>query len=232
MKKGIDTAIRKTFIGLRKFLRKFAVSPALFVGRVRPARSISGPHLSTVVAAVPLWVLLLLLPDAASPSLQAVQMKPLSIEQLAQKSVLVVRGVVLSKSCQRDSAGRIYTRVALQVTDVWKGSLATHQFTIVHGGGILGAEKAAVSGQAEYRIGEDVVTFLVLNHRGEGVTVGLAQGKFHVWQEPETGEQFVHDLFQAKPDSRGQAVPANALLPAQPRLTLAELKRRVRGGQP
>ena len=33
MKKGIDTAIRKTFIGLRKFLRKFAVSPALFVGR-------------------------------------------------------------------------------------------------------------------------------------------------------------------------------------------------------
>src|SRR5438445_12175900 len=102
MKKGIDTAIHRNF-----------------------------PHLATVVAAVPLWVLLLLLPDAASPSLQAVQMKPLSIEQLAQKSVLVVRGVVLSKSCQRDPAGRIYTKVALQVADVWKGSLAPLPFTIV-----------------------------------------------------------------------------------------------------
>ena len=168
---------------------------------------------------------------ALSP-LPAVQMEPLSIEEMARQSALVVHGTVLSKSCQRDPAGRIYTKVALQVADVWKGSLATHQFTIVHGGGILGAEKAAVSGQVEYRIGEDVVAFLVLNHRGEGVTVGLAQGKFHVWQEPETGEQFVHDLFQAKPDSRDQAVSANARLPAQPRLTLAELKRRVRGGQP
>jgi len=55
MKKGIDTAIRKTFIGLRKFLRKLPASPALFVERVRPARSIPGAHLSTVVAAVPLW---------------------------------------------------------------------------------------------------------------------------------------------------------------------------------
>src|SRR5207247_454414 len=101
-------------------------------------------------------------------SLRAVQMEPLSIERLVQGSTLVRRGAVLSKSCQRDPEGRIYTKVELQVTEVWKGALATNRFTLVHGGGILGDRKATVSGQVEYGIGEEIVAFLVLNQRGEG----------------------------------------------------------------
>ena len=233
MNKGMDNVMRK-FFGI------FLGCPAPLIGRaerrsagrVREARPIPGLRLSTVVAVALLWFFVLPLPGAATSSLRAVEADPLSIEQLTQKSALVVRGVVLSKSCQRDPAGRIYTRVALQVAEVWKGSLATNQFTIVHGGGILGAEKAAVSGQVEYRIGEEIVAFLVLNQRGEGVTLGLAQGKFHVWQEPETGEQFVYDRFQVNHDSRGHAASGNVLLPGRQRLTLAELKRRVQGGHP
>ncbi len=84
-------------------------------------------------------------------------MEPLSIEQLTENSTLVVQGRVLSKSCQRDPAGRIYTRVSLQVAEVWKGSLPQNPFHIVHGGGILGDRKATVSGQVEFGIGEEVV---------------------------------------------------------------------------
>ena len=46
---------------------------------------------------------------------RAGQTVPTSIEQLAGQSQLVLHGIVLSKSCQRDDAGRIYTKVELEV---------------------------------------------------------------------------------------------------------------------
>ena len=163
---------------------------------------------------------------ALSP-LPAVQMEPLSIEEMARQSALVLHGTVLSKSCQRDPAGRIYTKIEVQVAEVWKGSLATNRFTVVQGGGILGHQKATVSGQVEYGIGEEVVAFLVINSRGEGVTLGLAQGKFHVSQDENSGERLVHNLFHGEPGSQGRAIPRLDSLATQRRLSLVELKRRV-----
>jgi hypothetical protein len=173
--------------------------------------------------------LLLFLSCVLAPSLRAIQFTPLSIEQLTKESTLVVRATVLSKSCQRDPAGRIFTKVELEVAEIWKGSLPTNRFTVVHGGGILGDRKATVSGQVEYALGEEVVAFLVLNHRGEGVTLGLAQGKFQIRQEAGTGERLAHNLFHGETGSRSQGVSTGDRLPTQHRLTLAELKRRVRG---
>src|SRR6185503_19685971 len=156
--------------------------------------------------------------------LRAIQCTPLSIEQLTQESALVVQGTVLSKTCQRDSAGRIFTKVELDVAEVWKGSLRTNRFTVVHGGGILGDRKATVSGQVEYGIGEEVVAFVVFNQRGEGVTLGLAQGKFQIGKEAATGERLVHNLFHGENGTRDQSVSASDQLPTQRRLTLADLK--------
>jgi hypothetical protein len=173
--------------------------------------------------------LLLYLTCALVPSLRAIQFTPLSIEQLTRESALVVRGTVLSKSCQRDSAGRIFTKVELEVAEVWKGTLLTNRFTVVHGGGILGDRKATVSGQVEYGIGEEVVAFLVLNQRGEGVTIGLAQGKFQITLEAGTGERLAHNLFYGESAPRSQNVSVPDRLPTRRRLTLAELKRLVRG---
>jgi hypothetical protein len=173
--------------------------------------------------------LLLFLSCVLAPSLRAIQFTPLSIEQLTKESALVVRATVLSKSCQRDPAGRIFTKVELEVAEIWKGSLPTNRCTVVHGGGILGDRKATVSGQVEYALGEEVVAFLVLNHRGEGVTLGLAQGKFQIQQEAGTGERLAHNLFHGETGSRSQGVSTADRLPTQRRLTLAELKRRVRG---
>ena len=166
---------------------------------------------------------------ALAPGLRAIQFTPLSIEQLTQESALVVQGTVQSRSCQRDSAGRIFTKVELAVAEIWKGSLRTNRFTVVHGGGILGDRKATVSGQVEYGIGEEVVAFLVFNQRGEGVTLGLAQGKFSIGTDAETGERFVHSPFHGEHATRHRSVSELATPTTQRRLTLAALKKRVRG---
>lgn len=153
-------------------------------------------------------------------------MVPLAIEEMSTRAQLIVRGTVLSKSCQRDAAGRIYTKVALDVSEIWKGSHTGKLLTIVHGGGILGEERVVVSNQVDYQIGEEVVAFLVLNERGEAVTLGLSQGKFHVWRD---GAQLqVRNPFHGTgiPDSQAASLQ-NRGGATSGRMTLTELQRRV-----
>jgi hypothetical protein len=171
-------------------------------------------------------------------NLQAVSMKPLPIGELSQKADVILNGTVVSKTCQRDEAGRIYTKIELKIAETWKGIPRTNQFTVVYGGGTVGNEQAEVSGQTEYEIGEEVVGFFVLNQRSEGVTIGLSQGKFHVSKDPVTGEKLVYNTFHGAAETPGDAAPPNGSQRNQPkagvarenRLTLAELKRRVLGG--
>lgn len=156
---------------------------------------------------------------------------PLPIESLSTNAQLIVRGTVIGTTVLRDPEGRIYTRVEITVAEVWKGLLATNRFTIVHGGGVLGEERSEVSGQASYEVGEEVVTFLQFNSRGEGVSIGLAQGKFQVWQDPVTGESLAQNRFHGQQSLRAiaSAGPAPALT-IIPRLTVGELRQRVDGG--
>lgn len=158
--------------------------------------------------------------------LSAVLMTPLPVGEITRQANLVLHGIVTSKTCVRDSDGRIVTRVELAVSEVWKGALSTNSFTIVHGGGQVGHIHQEVSGQVEYFVGEEVVAFLVINRRGEGVTLGLAQGKFHVWQDKVSGEKFAHNLFHGateKADLRDEKKSA--------RLALKELAREVKEGE-
>lgn len=166
-----------------------------------------------------------------SPPLPAEQMVRLPIARLAARAQVILQGRVLSTTVQRDAEGRIYTAVQLQVDEVWKGSLATNQFTIVHGGGTLGDQVAVVSGEANYEVGEEVVAFLVLNQRGEGVSVGLSQGKFHVWKDPVQGEKLAHNRFHGlRPTVANPTATPTAATPILNRLTLAELKQRAQKG--
>lgn len=156
----------------------------------------------------------------------ALQMLPMSIEQLTTAAQIVLRGKVLTKTCQRDPEGRVYTRVELQVLDVWKGSVSSARFTVVHSGGILGTERSVTPGQVEYRMNEEVVAFLVSNDRGEGVTLSLSQGKFQLWKDEATGTHYTWNLFHgAPPPSSSKATLRD--LASRDLLTLDELRRRV-----
>jgi hypothetical protein len=170
--------------------------------------------------------LLLLLPLRAD----AVGVQPLSIEALAREADLVLHGKVLSKTTQRDPAGRIFTAVELNVLEVWKGAIGNNPFLVVHGGGILGEEESSVSGQVQYSIGEEVVAFLVRNERGEGVTLAMTQGKFHVWEHAQTKAKLAANPFHglAYPTA-GMAVAKNVTTGTIPpgSLTISDLKKRV-----
>jgi hypothetical protein len=159
-------------------------------------------------------------------NVHAVIMRPLAIDELVRKANLIVQGTVINKTCQRDDVGRIYTRVNIQVAEVWKGALPTNasppMLTIVQSGGTVGDVREEVSGNVQYEPGEEFVAFLVFNAQGEPVTIGLAQGKFHVWRDPQTGEKFTNNLFHGKPEP----APGNDHNPAAP-LSVSDLKLKV-----
>jgi len=159
-------------------------------------------------------------------------MTPLSVENLTQRAELILQGTVASKVCLLTEGGSVYTRIEFNVNAVWKGTLTTNRFIIVHGGGTVADTTTVVSGQAEYEVGEEVVAFLRLNARGEGVSIGLAQGKFQVWEESATGAKFAHNLFHGEPptaESPSQSALRTAAGPPK-RLGLQELRQRVEGG--
>lgn len=160
---------------------------------------------------------------------QAVDFLPLSLEELAAQAEAVAQGVVLRRSCQQDGDGRIYTRIELQLKEVWKGRPPGPVLTLVQGGGVLGEKRAQVIGQAEFTVGEEVVVFVVFNARGEAVTLGLRQGKFHVQPPVGGGEALAGNGFAhaARPASPRAALTAPAAPPPRAWLPLSELRRRV-----
>jgi hypothetical protein len=190
----------------------------------RPGGRLCKPHLQPAIRNILVLGAFLL----SAPFARSVLMTPLSIEEMSRTADVVLRGVVTSKSCRRDSAGRIYTRVDLQVLDLWKGRVAENPLCVLHGGGVLGDRVSSVSGQVNYEIGEEVVAFLIINRRGEAVTLGLAQGKFSVWEE--RGEKLARNPFHGNfnpSESRDRLHASREAAPAE--LTLEQLRTRVRG---
>lgn len=163
----------------------------------------------------------------AALTTQATLFIPLSLEELAKKSDLVVHGVVLGKHCETDPQGRIFTKVDLQVIEVLKGEVKTSPLTVVHGGGELNGRRSTVIGQVDYKPGEETVAFLVRNARGEAVTLGLAQGEFQVWKDTVTGEKLARNMFHGGGSSTNGSIQKLDVGADTP-LTLDNLKRQVK----
>jgi hypothetical protein len=163
--------------------------------------------------------------------LVAGQFVPLAIDELTAHAELVVWGKVTDRQCCLDPDGRIYTKIGFDVIETWKGAPAGPHLTIVHGGGTVGHRSARVSGQVEYAIGEEAVAFLVRNSRGEGVTLGLAQGKFSVWLDRASGAKRVKNLFHGVNSDiiQPQSAPATT---GEAALTLPVLRQKVQQGRP
>ncbi len=166
-----------------------------------------------------LWLAMLAFPA------QGTEFVPLSITELTAKADLVVRGIVKSTVSKEDSAGRIFTQIELDASEIWKGTNQPGLITVVHGGGTVGQRRVAVSGQVQYTVGEEVVAFLVFNDRGQAVTIGLAQGKFQVWTDSQSGEKLAANPFHG---IRG--LGTNSTESAR-KLTVSTLKTQVQGGR-
>jgi hypothetical protein len=164
---------------------------------------------------------------AVPMSLHAGNLIPLTIDQLVQHSELVLYGTVLGTNCQQDTGGRIYTRVELNVAEVWKGTVTKQPLSIVHGGGTFGEKRVTVSDQVDFQPGEEVVVFLVINPRGEAVSLGMSQGKFHIWTDRITKQKYARNPFHGG-DRTPDGVSTQSST-TRPQLTLTGLKQRVTG---
>lgn len=146
----------------------------------------------------------------------ATQFLPLPVDELTRAADVILQGEVVSRTCDRDSRGRLTTRIELAVSEVWKGPSA-EKLTVIQAGGTLGDQRQFVTGQPEYRIGEKVVAFLALNHAGEGVTLGLAHGKFSLSRPPGSPDWLATSSVPA-PAGTLAITPLRRSLTASPQL--------------
>jgi hypothetical protein len=176
---------------------------------------------------MPGWLGLLLWGVMLSSALAA-RLVPLTIEQLTQRADVVVRGTVRALEVARDPQGQIFTRVDLEVAEVWKGTVRAGPCRIVVGGGVLGEVSVNAAEQVVYSVNEEVVVYLVRNANDEWVTVGLSQGRFQVLNDATTGRPCVHGRFWGGPPAQARLVPQGTRSPLDRPLELEELRRRTR----
>ena len=159
-------------------------------------------------------------------TLSAGPLIPISIDRLTTESDLVVHADVVGKSVQRDEQGRIYTKIQLDVREYWKGPERTGPLTLVHSGGILGNQWSTADGEVSYKLGEEVVVFMILNSRGEGVTKGMVQGKFLIQPDATNSIKYARSRFHGgePPTPNG---PKGYRFPTQLPLTIDRLKSQV-----
>lgn len=166
------------------------------------------------------------------PVARAVRWVPLTPRELALQAGLVVHGKIEALETGRDAAGRVFTRVDIRVDEVWKGTPPGPTCRWVAGGGILGDRVEGSEAHAAYAVGEELVAFLVRNPDGDWVTVGLAQGRFQVREDPGPGgRRWVHNPFWGD-DGGIRPAAGGGRLPARRPLALEELKEFVREATP
>ncbi len=111
-----------------------------------------------------------------------------SPEQLTDFSAAIVTGRVAALATATDATGGIYTYVTIDVTEVLKGSIPGAQVVLKQAGGVIGDLGLAVSGQAAFSVGEDVLVFAEVRPRDSTLyTTALWQGKWVLEFDAATG---------------------------------------------
>ncbi len=172
-------------------------------------------------------VLVLMLAASAASAASAVRA---SVEQLSQKSVLVVRAKCLSSEARFTADGAtIETYVVLERLESIVGE-APAKMTVLCRGGTVGEKSLKVAGQARFKVGEEDVVFLRKDPRGAWRVLGWCQGKFRVVRNPDTGAvdavQDLAGLCFVKGKGETKPVSTKPL-----RLALADLVTRVKAAK-
>ncbi len=128
--------------------------------------------------------LALLLPQAG-----AVVAKPLSLDELVEKSDIIFAGTAIAiESRWNDEHTRIYTYATFRVDEYLKGS-GGDTLVIESLGGVVGDMGYAASGMPYFRKDERVVLFTSASSSGARGVTGWNQGRFRIQTHPQTGEE-------------------------------------------
>ncbi len=132
-------------------------------------------------------VLLLALFLVATPRAFATTMRLLPLNELVQRSDVVVVGIASSSSTEWQG-GRIVTRTSVQASEQWVGEVST-EFDVLSLGGRVDNLAQRVEGAAQLPQGKPLVLFLRRDTSGSYHPVGMWQGVFLVSNEGTTEQQ-------------------------------------------
>lgn len=130
----------------------------------------------------------------------------LSLNDMIQKSTVIVRGTVQPGASAALRGSLIYTHYQLSITTVFKGSPGKSMDVAVPGGALNGLEQP-VAGAPVLSPGQDYVFFLWTGKSGLTQVIGLSQGLFSVTTNAQGQLTLTRGAANATMlDSYGQAV--------------------------
>ncbi len=125
-------------------------------------------------------------------SLAATTVKQLSLAELTASSDVIVVGKIVHQRADIVE-GRVFTTTTLEPTEFWKGTASQERVVMRHLGGRTDDLETRVAGMPAFRVGEEVLVFLVKPQNYKFYIVnGLAQGKLSL--EGEIATPNVGDL--------------------------------------
>ena len=147
------------------------------------------------VAEMRTWIVIIAATTAilaiGSADVSASRVVHMSARQMADNSVLVVRGRVIDvESYWNEKNTKIFTKTTITVDETFKGDQRS-RIELIQLGGIVGNIKVNVEGALLWTEDEEVLLFLEPYDGGTYQVSGLSQGKFLVERDPETGERYV-----------------------------------------
>ena len=147
------------------------------------------------VAEMRTWIVIIAATTAilaiGSADVSASRVVHMSARQMADNSVLVVRGRVIDvESYWNEKNTKIFTKTTITVDETFKGDQRS-RIELIQLGGIVGNIKVNVEGALLWTENEEVLLFLEPYDGGTYQVSGLSQGKFLVERDPETGERYV-----------------------------------------
>lgn len=157
----------------------------------------------------------------ASAPAQATTMVELSLDQKVAAADHIVRGTVQEIWTERAANQHVWTRVQLEVSEVFKGQPGLEAVVVDQLGGEWAGRDMLVHGAAVFDVGEEVVVFLEDLDSGYTAVVGMHQGKYTLKMDPVSREPVAFTT----PMRPGQAFDHRFIpLPAEDRrLTVTEL---------
>ena len=139
------------------------------------------------------WVVLLAIAALSPNPVPGATLQPQSLQALIRDADLIVRGRVEAIKPTPRTGGALSTIVVISVREQWKGPrLST--LRVAQPQGTEGEITQAVPGLPTFRVGEDVILFVVRAERGTYGVLGGKQGKFSIRTDPQSGRPVVEDL--------------------------------------
>jgi len=150
--------------------------------------------------------LIILAGVAASLSLQASTLQRLSLNDMIQKSTMIVRGTIQPGTSAAFRGSIIYTHFQISVEAPYKGTPGK-VIDLAIPGGVLNGIQQPVAGAPLLTPGQNYVFFLWTSKSGLTQVIGLSQGLFNITTNAQ-GQLIVSRGAASEPmlDSTGQVV--------------------------